>query len=504
MQILPQFDPWGQFGQQLGSGIGNYLQQATDRARFTQNLSAAQQLLQPTQGPNGEVQQRSPAELLFGLYQASGGNPAFLQTIGEIYPHLIKENTRQAGIAALNNQNKQPQRLPNGNVPNRPPRGAPQQAEPYNEQPYAMETGAVGPGNQEVPQDRLGRNQIERQDVDESPQDQPGGQFNEYLEPFGPQHPEWETMSPEQERNIKLTYLNNASTLEEAQRDIQGKIQGMDKRNEARTVYYNNKRADQAAARQLSAEQNTFLNGELASRGWDKDPFYEAFARREFLKNQANPDLKTDIAKWEPVREKMEKLTKTKTNLSTAGVGRSFPWQNYDDAYRQTRASTQAFLNSAGFRRPDGTVDESIGDQAIDALMGQDWSRTEATSLTYPLSKGILNLIRKAPEVNGKFGTPLENKEHTLLQVAKRFYEEVKDHDSLLVMRDQLNLQHEYNEGDFDKILALAEGMGWEPSSFQDGELGLLRNEITPSLTEVIFGGKRFIQGFLHKRAGKL
>lgn len=507
MQILPQFDPWGQFGQQVGSGIGNYLTQATDRARFSQNLSAAQKLLEPIQ-EEGKTRQRTPTEILFGLYEASQGNPAFLQSIGEIYPHLLKEQTRQAGIQSLKDR-----QLPNGERPNQPPRatggnktlgGLPQQAEPYNEQAYADQTGGFGPSENrpEIPQDKLGRNQYEGQSVDENAPPQPGQELlPEYLEPFGPSHPDFETISPEEEQQTQLTFLNSGSTLEEANKALQRRQEAIDKRNAGRQQNYENKRADQKASRELDKGQNAFLDKELESKGWNTDPFYQALARREFLKNQANPNLKSDTAKWEPVRQKLTKVVNAKTDLASSGVGRPYPWQNYDEAVKNATAGTRAFLDAAGFYGKNGERDKLIGDEAINTLMGQDWTRTEATNMVYGLSGAAKNMIRTAPPIYSVSGLPIGKekvnvinetgkgtREERLREVAEKFSYAVDEYDSLLVMREQFNLWHDYKEQDFTKILQLAEAMGWNPSEFQKSEMGKLAENIYPSLTEIFHG----------------
>lgn len=122
VQILPQFDPWGQAGQQIGGGIGNYLMQQTDRNRLQQGLSAAQALFQPEYDRNGQLIPKNPGQQAVGLLSALAGTPGGLQAGSDILPYLMKEYNRQAYLNTPKNLPTQSQNRGEGD-PLRPQGG---------------------------------------------------------------------------------------------------------------------------------------------------------------------------------------------------------------------------------------------------------------------------------------------------------------------------------------------------------------------------------------------
>jgi len=530
MQVVPGDNRWAGIGQGIGEGLQQGMTQGVDRARLQQGFNAAQSLLTP--GPNG--QQASPGQIYLQLAQQFAGIPGGLQHLSEVFPVLLQESQRQAGIRSLNaSQGSQPSpmvnpnRLPDGeirNVPNKGPKGqrtlngVEQQGSPSNEQPYAMQTGGMGPGGgAEYPDQGSNRNinramgeskKAYQQEAQLGLEGADGETQDEFITPWGPEHPDYKRITPERVREVQQQQLMAGGNLDQAEKIISAERTAAHDENQAMQSFYENKRADQKAARQLSQEQNTFLDGELDGRGWKGDPFYEAMARREFLKNMGNPRLKTDTAKWDPVRRKMEDVVASKTALASSGVGRPYPGQNYEAGYDAAKRGVQDFLKTAGYKLPNGEIDRTITDEAITTLMKQGWSKNEATSMVFPISGGVKKVIQTAPPLPTPHGgvavrgsTFEQEKGKRYDAMASRLLQTIRPYDSLGVIREQLNLEQGYEKDDFNQILNRMEAQGWERSDFQKRESPYLEENVYPSLMEMLHGRSALE---LYKKAGKL
>lgn len=533
MQILPQFDPWGQAGQQIGGGIGNYLMQATDRARFAQNLSAAQKFLQPRQGPNGEMIQPDPTQTLFGLLQASEGNPAFLNTVSEIYPQLLQHQRNKATTAPGANPYRprggNQQRLPDGeipNVPNRGPRsqntlnGVPQQGSPYNEQVQADQTGGAGPaggGTYDQPvMERGGR----PQSVDEG--QQPGnqrgmtgpiqGMMRQDMPPQQP--PEIRTYTPEMEADVYQSMID-ANATPEAAHNVSNQIRaGINQENADKIQLYDLDRQIAATNRQINDEQRKLVDDRLAEMGWvgtkenPVDPlesnWNRMIASELFYDASQNPNLSSDAQRWNETYKKMTGIKNAETNI-LSGTGNPWPWESYETAMKGAQGATKAFLNqSKAYNPKTGEYDPVKVQRAIRLNQDNDWMPDEAREIAIPLSDSVNKIVRSAPSMNrvevpkgwesfaaGRdqyHETDKKKLDQRYDQVAKSLAENMGKNDSLLVARRKLFNNGNWNKNDFLEVLNRMEARGYKLSPYQEQERGLLQEDLKLTPGEIFSG----------------
>ncbi len=492
MQMLQ--DPWYNASQQFGNGIGNYLQQATDRSLFRDNLSRAKQLMQPRQDAQGNQVPLSPSEMLFGLYEASGGNPAFINSIGEIFPTMIKEQQRMAGLSG----NQRP-----GNRPQQSPMQQPPQQDPRLTSQMQPRTSMMQP-QQDQFQGNQGTDGNIQSAINQNQAQYPQAQSNQegqadFLEPFGPKHPEWKTLSPEEIQQVTDNTLNAGGTQDLVETKLNRMQNAYDKENAARQAYYDNKRADQIATRNMTKEQASFLDSQRSTSKpeWNEDPYMKAYTDREFLKELGNPKHKSDLSRWEAVRNKGTRVQNLRSQISS-GTGRPWLWESMPEKVNAARLATKPFIESG--RLPGGQIDQDTIEEAITQNMKNDWGREEATAISLPPSKGFENVITSAPVMSRMRGGDGEVRDQNRLNqvydtMANRFMQKMGPYDSLLVARKELERLKGFSAADANAIFDRMEAQGFKFSPFQESEKGHLQEGIFPSLTE-IFNGATSLKSF--------
>ena len=91
VQILPQFDPGGEIGKSLGSGIGQGLEQVAQRKLLQEGVGNLQGLFQKSSETGEPI---NPLQMTLSLMSQFAGVPGGLQALGELAPSIHKEINR--------------------------------------------------------------------------------------------------------------------------------------------------------------------------------------------------------------------------------------------------------------------------------------------------------------------------------------------------------------------------------------------------------------------------
>lgn len=515
MQMLQ--DPWYNAAQQFGSGVGNYLQQATDRSIFRDNLSAAQNLMQ-SQGGN-----LSPTQALFGLLQASGGNPAFLQTVGDIFPTLLSEKRRPAGtpLNFFGGGSQRPpgapgqtgQRLPDGNRANVPPsegrqyrttNGQPQDVSPYNAQMYQDTTGGIsGPPTANV---NVGTSENVNRDV------QPPARYAG-PEQQGSLSPDLYEFTPADQESLINEMVGNQWATPEQAMNYASKI--------AENVNNSNKikQAKFEAERVIDKDQRDFLNERLTSKGIgkdpqtgeEKDPYLSTLAYQEWNRAATNPNLKSDTQRWNEVEKTLTRVRNAEDQL-LRGSGSPYIWQDATKSMQGARRANEAYIKAMNAYNPK-TDEYNIPyvDRAIALNNDQGWPEDISRALVVPPSQKAVNAIRSAPSMYKKeadiprgwfanadpealkgmdvnrINDP-KQKDKIYDKIANDLFKNLGKNDSLVVARRMLFNNAGVNKNDFNEILDRMKGMGYQLSPFQEREAGILNQDVERNIAEILEG----------------
>lgn len=526
MMRVPGFNPLAPIGEGLASGLSRGLEQGIDRGRFMGNLSAAQQLYQPKYDENGNQipNNISPAQMLLGLYQASGGNPAFIQSIGEIFPTLLAEQRRTAGTGFnffgnrdAGGQPNQPGRQP-GSQPMHPQGQGMGQPQPPQMQPGAQ------PGMQLMQQPQDGYNaayappqpQPGMQPQQAPPQQMAGSELGGTLSPdlyqFTPQ---------DQEELVNQMVANNVATPQQAFEFSNQIAKNINESNDIRLRKFN-------AERTVDQEQRGLVDKVLQETGFGggfdasplamgvpgagtqtpPDELMGLHAYETWNRLAADPKYKNDTQRAAALKGELLRVKNAQNEL-LKGQGSPYIWQNPNKAMQGAYRANQTFLKSTKAYNPQtGQYEIPWVDRAIDLNMQMDWPADVARELAVPLSEKANASIRGAPTmfkvkmpkdwevVTQLGGRPIDayhiddpkQLDKNYNQIAASLVKTLGPNDSLVVARRKLYNNSGVNKNDFNEILKRMEGMGYQKSPFQERELGELNRDVQPSVGEFLQG----------------
>lgn len=486
VQILPQFDPWGQAGQQIGGGIGNYLMQQTDRNRLQQGLSAAQALFQPEYDRNGQLIPKNPGQQAVGLLSALAGTPGGLQAGSDILPYLMKEYNRQAYLNTPKNLPTQSQNRGEGD-PLRPQGGV--GGAPSVQFDADESGGNLGPtGQYDQP---VKERQRFPQTVDENEEQNLGSIMPVDLQ--GP-IPQLQVYGPEERARDTQNFLASGGDPDLLHQHLEAQARGIENANNALLKSQELEQAKVEARRSLSNEQDEFLygdKGQFARLGWT-DPQTQRIGTANFLRERAKvdkqglPQKETNRKAWNAAEKQTQRYLDARQAMVSPTGRRRFGYQNQFNADKE---QTQRFLETI----PNGHKDLDAINEAI-ALQQEAnyYIYEEAAEMATPTSQKTIDVIHNAPNLRltsarGSLGEVSKNDPHM-----QRAYTDVAaaltqggmpEWDNLTVLRRQLHEQKGWDAEDFNRMYEKMKAMGFKPSPYQ--AQNPLNQEIVISMPEI-------------------
>lgn len=462
VQILPRFDPGGEIGKSIGSGMGQALSTQADRQRLMSGIDALKDL---------DLEKMSYGDIITKTTKGLAGLPGASQILQELLPGLIKQ--KQSLEYANSFPDDEP--TPGGSVD-------------LDETGQLIEKTSPGYGE---PTGRAGRPELAP-----SAQKVPGLEEN---------IPAYKPMSLQERKQMAKRMasggygpreIQESINLEEQRRRDEWK--GLVDAKKARTEQFAEERGlediQEERVRNYIAEDTGVPISEL-------DPYeiqkgYELFKREQ----AKNPNAK-DRQLWNKARQDYnamrESFSRGQELLERPG------YFNLDAPRRLSIAKdwAQKHLKNFGNFRQDR-------EKLMTLFMQNGFTRAEASSIVKPVTEGLKKGLDSIGNMTEKGRTgyqgvmevdkPLMGKkrEDYINKLSDVMADKLTKDDSILLLRDTLFRDRAVDEDAFSDALRLAqqkmEEQGKTLNPEQQAEIPYLKEKVKPSLMDMFFGDESF------------
>jgi len=474
VQILPRFDPGGEIGKALGSGMGQALSTQADRQRMLGALENLKDLDKPIeyQDEQGQTMTRAPTfgEKMKSLVGAGAGIPGWMNVVEKVGPLLMQEGKATAAQKGI--ERKKPERA----------------SDVFVEE----EEGTVSPLTDKVSRlsEMAGEYVQSRSSVPES--------LTSEVPRFGRAAPVYETPSNEELVQRIQDYKEAGRTEEDAFNQVQREIQLDLQKYDSQKQGWERDLRQFAADRGLESEQRTFVDQNaqdfLRQQGFSDEKggvpqYYTDTAYRMFQDKKSRNPKGTDQQIWSQARQKLGQMIEHEAIGSQKGR----PWLGgigKKNAVNQTKAWAEDYLKMAG-----NTPESRAKAQTI--LMNGGWSRHMAKEITQPFSPSLEKTFNKLPKIAAErpgpqgqvpMGTVNANKQKMkqIEAMVPQLAKSVSGQDSIYLLRNKLVRDKGMNKIQADEIIEqVRKVQGFLPH--QSNEIQLLQESPQKDMWRIFY-----------------
>jgi hypothetical protein len=480
--ILPRFDPGGEIGRSVGSGVSQGLSTYVDRSRLQGALENLDKL---------DLGNMSYGDIIKSTAKSFAGIPGGLQYLQEITPHLLKQK-QALDYAASFGQEEQPQGA-----------FASQQQQSQRQMPMESQEPSVRGAQGAIRTGDQSQFSVLKQQV-------PG--LSEGVQAFRPLtrqdfYPIARKMA---QGGATPQQINEAYEIERRRR-----LEEWESRKKADEA----RKEQQREERGLEETQRTFiedqLSKELGRPPIEIDP-YENQKAYEIFKNYQDKATKegksaTDQEIWSRARQDFRGMRESLAAAKDRFTRPTFYDLSASRKIQEAKQWAQDHLKKYGNFRQDRDLLETL-------LMENGFDRVEAKSIVRPFSKSLENTYKEAPIFRGvseeqvppttifgyqiaperkraKYIKPLEGREKdtAINKLASNIADSIQPTDSLLLLRENLVRNKGLTEDDFDAVIAQAvtkmQESGKTLSPEQLTEVPYLTRNVRQSLSEIFLEG---------------
>lgn len=446
VQILPRFDPGGEIGRSIGSGIGSALSVQADRSRMLSALDSLKDLDKPVEyeGEGGEMLTRDPtfSEKLQTLVKAGAGIPGWMNVVEKLAPSLMQQAKGQAAKESLpmgeDREVRRPQDIGYVREGQDDKLPVPERLQRLENQLLQFENNALA-----IPEEL----------TSEVPR-------------FNRSAPAYHVPTREDLRNAFDNYIKAGRSEDEAfsllQKDMQLQAQGF----ESQMKGYLKDLNEFKNRRGLEEEQRAFVDKEaqqyLRQQGYGDEKsgvpkLYTDIAYRMFNNERRANKGKTDQENWSQARQKLGQLLEHEAEGAIKGRPMLPVLPGTKNAVKQTKAWTEDYLKMAG-NTPE------VREKAKSILMNGGWSRYMATEFVQPMTpeldsqfQKLPKLVKERPGPQGQvpMGTVKSNekKMETIQASVPELAKAIGDTNSLYLLRDNLVRKKGLNKIQADELI---------------------------------------------------
>jgi len=479
VQILPRFDPGGQIGKSVGSGVGQGMTQVADRKRMLSGLDALSGL---------DLENMSYGEIIRESAKGFAGIPGGMQVLQELLPGLLKQ---KQSLEYAKDYGEDGQG------------GAPGGSLDFDETSQLIDrTGSPQERvvedisvSEQVPAQRppqAGISETNRPELAPQMQKVPGLQED---------IPAYRPMSRKERQDFARKMALGGASTDEIRKGVQDEEdrrfknwESLTKAKQARTEQFREERG-------LENEQLDFIREKIAVESGvgaaDLDPYEVQKGYELFKKYQEKSPKLTDQQLWNLARKdynNMRESFATGQKLTRPGLFAGDVQRRLNTA----REWAQDHLKKYGNFRQDR-------EKLMSMLMQQGFTRTESQSIVRPMSSGLQNVVNKTEKAHQRdlpmrpdqmprkpLRTPEEQSKY-LSKLSDDIAENIKPTDSLLLLRDRLVRKKGLTEEDFETVLkdtqTKMKELGKTFNEEQSSEIPFMQERVKPSLYEIFFEG---------------
>ena len=309
--------------------------------------------------------------------------------------------------------------------------------------------------------------------------------------------PRFTPLSEQQRQQIYYENLQRTGRPEDAQRALESAEKSRLDSYNAKLKNYELSQSEQQARLGLEKDKENALDENLmrnygVSTPGEIDQYTRNWAFEQFrdLRNK-NPNF-SDQDIWNKIQPRLKAMDENYSNLVNRSRRPGVTSTNPDVKVATDARATQDFLNTT-----DNTY--LSRQRARTALTGQGgYTVPEAMSFTNPMNPSLKKSIEDFPKIRAVRDLPgvgrpatektIAQEDKYLDRMAEKIVNSWGDRDSLLLLREKLVRQKNFNEQDFERLMEKMQSMGLKKTTENINEEANLREPAIPSFIDIITG----------------